>query len=275
MNLDFLKNVEVKEVVTKAKVSKATLDKFPVEGADFRVFSNGRIFTSPATADKYLLHFGAKETIIIPGKDSSEDKSKDVPVGNGLDIFSSEDWQQLAPEETILFIGIVPRDGNGKIDVYGSTSYDDDGEPKRHIDANSVTTFVKEWLVPQLETVYGIDFEENAFVDLVIAEDYKIETKSHVYSIPKTQSRGDDKGKLVFNTRKDIDVFPLVVFQPATEPEGETVDPDQTDLEDAIVEAEAENNAGMTEGVTAEGPGNVDPDPSTPSIHNDFVAKQD
>lgn len=271
MNLDFLKNAEVKEVETKKKVSKATLEKFPVEGANFRIYQNGRIFTDPATADKYNLHFGPKETVIIPGKDSTEDKSKEVPVGNGLDIFSSDDWQQLPVEETVLFVGIVPRNGNGKIDVYGSTSYDEDGSPKRSIDANSITTFVKEWLVPQLEEVYGVNFEDEGYVDLMIAEDYQIITKSHVYSIPKTQSRGDDKGKLVFNTRKDISVFPLVVFDAGTVAPEDSIDeeavgdPNQIDMVDAIAEAEETVGAETDPG---------DPDPSTPSIHNNFTVKE-
>ena len=101
MDLSFLNNVEVKEVATKAKVNRITLEKTPVAGADFRVYKNGRIFTHPDTAAKYNLAFGPKESIVIPGKDSEDDTTKEVISGNGLDIFSSENWQMLATPETV------------------------------------------------------------------------------------------------------------------------------------------------------------------------------
>jgi hypothetical protein len=236
MDLSFLKNVEVKEVAVKAKAERVKLDKSPVMGAHFRVYKNGRIFTADGTAVEYHLEFAPKEEIIVPGKDSSEDKTKEITTGNGLDIFSSENWQMIAVPQPMLFIAIVARNGNPKIDVYGSTSYDDDGVPKRSIHSNTVSSFGKDWLVPQLETVYGVDFEEVDHVDLVMATEYAIEAPltpngDRMYSIPKTVSRGDNKGDLVFLTRKNVKVFPLTVFEVA-----EVTDPAQVDLEDSIAE---------------------------------------
>ena len=109
MDLSFLKNAEVKEVAVKKKATRATLEKFPVEGADFRVYKNGRMFTAPATAGEYNLAFGPK----LEG----EGDAKAITVGNGLDIFSSENWQMISTPETIVFVGVVARQGNSKIDV--------------------------------------------------------------------------------------------------------------------------------------------------------------
>jgi hypothetical protein len=243
MDLSFLKNVEVKEVAVKAKAERVKLDKFPIEGASFRVYKNGRIFTAPTVAGEFMLEFGAKEEIIIPGKDSSEDTTKEITIGNGLDIFSSENFQMIATPTPMLFIAIVPRQGNPKIDVYGSTSYDEDGSPKRSIDSNTVSSFAKDVLVPQLEEVYGINFEEVDFVDLIMNTEYAIEAPKtpngdRMYSIPKTVSRGDNKGDLVFLTRKNVTVFPLTVFEGVAAPEGEVTDSNQINLEDSIQEVQ-------------------------------------
>jgi hypothetical protein len=254
MDLSFLKNVEVKEVAIKAKVDRVKLDKFPMKGSQFRVYKNGRIFTAEQTAVEFSLEFSAKEEIIIPGKDTDEDKTKEIVTGNGLDIFSSENWQMIATPEPMLFVAVVPRNGNAKIDVYGSCTYEDDGAPKRSITNNTVSTFGKEYLVPQLEELYGIDFEAVDYVDLVMNTEYAIEAPRGVFSIPKTVSRGDNKGDLVFITRKNITVFPLTVFEAPIETDK------QVDLEESIEEVQAEADVNKSEEVIYE----------EPSIDNNF-----
>ena len=256
MDLSFLKNVEVKEVAVKAKAERVKLDKSPVEGASFRVYKNGRIFTAESIADEFSLEFGSKEEVLIPGKDSSEDKTKEIVSGNGLDIFSSENWQMIATPAPMLFVAVVPRNGNPKIDVYGSCTYEEDGTPKRSIHNNTVSTFAKEFLIPQLEEVYGVNFEEVDFVDLIMNTEYGIEAPRGVFSIPKTVSRGDSKGELVFLTRKNITVYPLTIFDGVTAPAGIEEESDehpgesdtyssgaeagQVDIEDAIAEVTSE-----------------------------------
>ena len=256
MDLSFLKNVEVKEVAVKAKAERVKLDKSPVEGASFRVYKNGRIFTAESIADEFSLEFGSKEEVLIPGKDSSEDKTKEIVSGNGLDIFSSENWQMIATPAPMLFVAVVPRNGNPKIDVYGSCTYEEDGTPKRSIHNNTISTFVKEFLIPQLEEVYGVNFEEVDFVDLIMNTEYGIKAPRGVFSIPKTVSRGDSKGELVFLTRKNITVYPLTIFDGVTAPAGIEEESDehpgesdtyssgaeagQIDIEDAIAEVTSE-----------------------------------
>ena len=244
MDLSFLKTVVVKEVEAKGKVSRVSLEKYPVEGADFRVYKNGRIFPSLAAAAEFKLDFG-------PKLGQEEEGAKAVTVGNGLDIFSSENWQMMAIEETVLFVAVVPRYKNSKIDVYGSTSYEEDGAPKRSIDANSVSAFGSDTLIGLLEEVYDVDFEANDYVDLVLNADYQIKSPGEVYSIPKIVSRGDNKGQPVFVTRVGIAIFPLTVFET---PEEATA---QVDLEEAIEEVTSPKD---TVGAT-EDDGSDDPNP--------------
>ena len=223
MDLSFLKNVEVKEVKKVSRVAKDSVKKIPVDGADFRIYKNGLIFTHPTTAIKYSLEYGNKNLIV-----QDDNTVKKTIHGNGLDIFSSENWSMVPTEETILFIAIVPREGNSKIDVYGTTSYNEDGSSKRSIDANFISTFGKDVLVDMLSDIYAVDWSIVEFIDLNIVTEYPIESPNDLYSIPKIVSRGKKKGQPTLVIRKDIKIYPLVIFE---QPDG------QVDLEDAIVEA--------------------------------------
>jgi hypothetical protein len=228
MDLSFLKNVEIKEVAVKAKAARIGLEKTPVEGADFRVYKNGRIFTHPKTAKDWELEFGPKVL---------DENEKEITAGNGLDIFCSTDWQMISTPEEMLFVAIVPREGNPKIDVYGSTTYNEDGTNKRSIDNNSISTFGADVLVELLASVYKVDWELVEHVDLVMNTEFQILAPKGVYSIPKVVSRGEKKGEPVFVTRSNISVFPLTLFTGVIV---NTVDENQVDLEDSIAEAEAE-----------------------------------
>jgi len=230
MDLSFLKDVEVIEVANKARAVRVSLEKTPVDGADFRVYKNGRIFTHPATDAKFNLEFGPK---------IENENGKLVAVGNGLDVFSSDDWQMIHTPETLLFVAIVPREGNTKIDVYPSCNYAEDGSNLRSINDNVVSTFGASSLVDMLTKVYGVDWEVIPYVDLVINTDFQIKAPREVYSIPKVVSRGKDKGESTFVTRNNIQVFPLTPFIAKEET---TVDPNQVDLEDSIAEIQAEND---------------------------------
>ena len=236
MDLSFMKNVEVKEVAAKAKVSRITLEKTPVDGADFRVYKNGRMFCHPDTAKKYDLEFGSKKIIIIKGKDGEEDTTKEATSGNALDIFSSADFTMVDLEQVVIFVGITPREGAKKLDMYGYTSYNEDGSPKRSVDANSASSFGTNSLVPMLEEIYAVDFEDKDFVDLVMVTEYQIKSPNSIYAIPKVSSRGDNKGTPMLEARKDILVYPLTVFELPVEKKGK-----QVDIEDAIENAESKS----------------------------------
>lgn len=277
MDLSFLKNVEIKEVAIKAKAERIKLNKEPVPGASFRVYKNGRIFTADSVATEHELEFTPKKEIVIPGKKNDENDTKDIVTGNGLDIFSSENWQMIATPEPMLFVAVVPRNDNPKIDVYGSTSYEEDGTPKRSIHSNTVSSFGKDVLVPLLESLYGINFEEVDFIDLIMNTEYSVKAPRGVFSIPKTVSRGKNKGDLVFLTRKNITVFPLTVFEGVPEPENVAIDTkssgaedNQVNLEDSIKEMEIKSKIE----VIAPKIKKKETEFESPNVNNDFKKNQ-
>jgi len=206
MDLNFLKSTPVQAPQRAERTATGpTLVKTPAEGAHLRLFRNGRIYPSEAFAEKYALSFLPLEE--FAGADGSV---KTIMRGNGLDFFSSDDWTGIETPTTVVFMGVVPRQGNLKIDAFQSTSYNkDDGMPDRTIYDLGANTRMKEFLVPTLETVFDINWEENRYVDIVVREDIQIKSPNDVYHIPKVVQRGEDKGKPTYVRRENIDVFPI------------------------------------------------------------------
>ena len=215
LNLEMLKGITLAEVQAPAKggSSGPRVVKEPVEGAQLRVFKNGRVYSSPGFAASFSLEYQAKleEVDTITGDVST------TVVGAGLDIFSSEGWkmaEELNLPQTLLFVAITPRQGNGKIDVFGSVQYNEDGSPKKTLLEGGPITFGKEILVPLLESVYEVNFEETPFVDLIVNTDYPMVSPNDVYILPKVVARGEKKGQASYVRRETIDIFPLTVLVP-------------------------------------------------------------
>ena len=200
MNLDFLNNVELDTVAPKAKVATP---KLPVD-ADIRVFANGRVYPSEAFAKEFALEFVKKAVDSLSGTT--------YVVGNGLDIFDSKRWGAIKgklPQE-LIFISAVPK-GVAKVDMWGSTSYDDKGEPKASVLTQGSNTFAKKQLVPMLADIYGINWETTVYVDLKVDREHTISSPTGIYHLPKLISGGKHKGEDTYIRREFIVVNPLTV----------------------------------------------------------------
>jgi hypothetical protein len=210
MDLSFLSNVEVQAPEKKERKGRTSINTVPAEGADIRVFGNGKMYPSQAFADKHALEFVPKETVEVEGKDP-----KTVVVGNGLDIFSSSSWGMINIEQEVIFLAVVPKSAP-KVDVWNSTKYDEDGNPKASVFTQGVNTFAKTRLVPMLATSYGVDWDKVDYVDLQVVETQPIVSPTGVYAIPKIVSTGERKGEADYVRRENINVCPVIVVE-ATE----------------------------------------------------------
>lgn len=206
MNLDFLKDVEVEAIKKSAPKGKTSVPSLPTE-ADLRVFPNGKVFPSEAFAAKMNLEFQARKNVAPEG----EDPQLEV-VGNGLDIFRSSEWGMLkgALEQEVLFMCTVPK-ALAKVDMWGSTKYEEDGSPKASVLTQGANTFAKKRLVPMIAEVYGINWDEALFVDLSFNEEYPIVSPTGIYHLPKIVSTGEKKGTATYIRRENLTICPLVV----------------------------------------------------------------
>lgn len=214
-DLSFLKKATVAEpVATTRSGGGSTLVKLPVEGAHLRVFKNGRVYPSEKLAEDFGLHYLPKQEIIDP-----EGNMEVSVVGNGLDIFSSDDWKQVQGlEERILFVAAIKRQEKPgklapKMDLFGSCQYKE-GLPATDIYTQGPSTFGKTRLVHMLADVYGVNWDESKFVDVVISfENEMPKTIENVYQLPKLIQRGDNQGKAEYIRRENLNIYPIFVLE--------------------------------------------------------------
>ena len=234
MNLDFLKDVQLETVKTTAPAARTKKVRLP-ENADIRVFSNGQIYPSKAFADANNLEFTAKDAV----------------KGNGMDIFPSTEWAMLsALPEKVIFGAVVPKD-EAKVDVWGSTKYDEKGEPKASVLTQGSATFGKNRLVPMLADCYDIDWENTDYVDLKFLTDTPMVSPNGIYIVPKIVSAGPKKGEPTYIRRENLNICPLVVVD-------SEADPIPTTPEEVVASAQGDEVPAIDEAadpVEAEGKG--------------------
>jgi hypothetical protein len=210
---DFLDSVELVEVVEETKeVVSRKLEYNPTNGADFRVFADGRIFPSLALVEELGLEY----------------TDKDAAKGNGFDVFSTKAWDfypKNAPAHAVL-ISVVSK-ALPKVDVFSTTRYNADGSPISSVIDQGASTFGKELLL-LLEDVYNpepANLEEAAtymplltnkkFIDLKILTAKRIATKDDIYYIPKMVTKGKDAGSIEHIRRENLSLHPLAIYTDA------------------------------------------------------------
>lgn len=197
MSLDFLKKISLQSnAVVKSPIArtKSNVAKTP-ENADLRVFRNGGVYPSAALVAACNLQY--------VGKDVEE-------KGNGFDIFSSKSFLNTAHlPDAFLFIALVPKNA-GKVDLFASTTYNEDNTAKSDVLTQGAVTFGLE-LLEMIKTVYGVELKEGqSFIDLKIMKDSPSNTDDNIYWIPKTVNRGPKKGEVTLERRENLDLYPLV-----------------------------------------------------------------
>lgn len=240
-DLSYLKKVVLEEVpanVPGTRTGVSSLVKQPTD-ADLRVFKNGRVYPSAAFLEANGFEYQAKiETV-----DPITGDVKVAVVGNGLDIFSSVNWSMVKGlEEEVIFCALVPRQGNPKIDLWGSCQFKD-GLPTSTLLEQGASTFGKTALVDMLASAYGVDWSTAKYVDLKVELDIPMVSESDVYHLPKLVARGENKGKATYVRRELINIFPLSVV--ATE----TSEDSAPDITNAL-----ENKVDDTQKIFAEEP---------------------
>jgi hypothetical protein len=245
--LGFLKDAKLasNEVVKPAVVRSSTAKPRNPETADLRVFKDGSVFPSAALVNEYKLGYQKKDA---------------AEKGFGFDVFLSKEYpntQSWPKEQQIILIASIKKDA-GKVDLFSSTVYDENGEPVSDVMTQGANTFGKNLLEWVKETYGEEPTEEKPYVDLVIARTNALVTDTGIYYVPKRVSRGEEKGKVTLVTRENLTLFPLV---PASWTE-ETEEPAGPITEEAEAAEVAKDNGGQEAESDAIGRGSVVEDPA-------------
>ena len=232
MNLDFLKNIKLQPnsaVKTAVARTSSAVARNPTE-ADIRIYKNGSVYPSDKLVAQCGLTYQPK---------TAEDK------GNGFDVFKSTDFINTKGSGlSALFIALIPRK-EGRIDLFASTTYEEDGTPKADVLTQGANTAGKE-ILEMINEMYGVQIPEGKdFIDLIIVTENPLNTEDGIYWIPKVVSRGEKKGQVDLCRREDTTIYPLVPLS-LVNPESELVTDttetgvteSQTDLSPAVQESD-------------------------------------
>lgn len=224
MDLGFLNDISLTK--TEARTRSASIDTTPVDGADLRLFSDGRMYPAAQLVEDHSLEYVAK------GEE----------VGNGYDIIDTKHFPNYPQANPRLVMVALTAKDNPKVDLFGSVGYNPDNSAKSSVLTQGSSTAGK-WLIDMLLEVYGEDlFGENKFVDLIINLDFGLTTPNNIYQLPKKVNRGINKGDITYQRRTDTELWPLtllvaedVIVEDETSPIMEEV-ADQPQTEESSVE---------------------------------------
>lgn len=227
--LSFLKSAKLEEVEEKKRPSGATKEFNPNPAVlAIRVWRDGRVYPSQALVDKFNLEYqsGRYETKDIPEvKDDQGNVTQPAGVkrvftpsetpGNGFDVIDSRLLVGYHAEGHMLFIGAVPKT-EGKVDLFSTTRYKEDGSPMTTVMSQAAATFGKDVLVSAIRDIYGVELgDKKEYVDMMIVDEIEgvkiTETfsKPIIYA-PKRVVRGANQGKPDYVRRENMTLYGFV-----------------------------------------------------------------
>lgn len=168
---------------------RAPKEKNPT-GMTVRVYANGEVYPSKELTEKYELEY--------VNRDSTE-------KANGIDVIDSTEWTPMASQPRVILFGITPKQ-EPKVDLFASCKFNDDGTPKASVMTQGSTSDELLNLVRSL----GFLTSEQKYVDLVLIEQYPINTKDGLAYIPKIVSRGPKKGEKDYERRENVTFYAVV-----------------------------------------------------------------
>ena len=143
------------------------------------------------------------------------------PVGNGFDVIDTREWGQWKmPEHNMLFIGASSKDAP-KIDLFGSTVYDDKGTPSNTVMEQGAATYGKAVLLNTIKELYGIELtDDKEYVDMmVVAEldgvNINAQFSKPITLAPKKVSRGKDIGQMDYVRRENMTLYGFIPAEQA------------------------------------------------------------
>lgn len=242
--LDFLATATINDVAEKtvARMGGPRKQRNP-EGLAIRLFRDGSVYPSQELVDKFNLEYTAKDS---------------DTQNNGFDVIDISLYPTFQLGQRILIISPVSRK-NGKVDLFGSTTYNEDGSPKASVLEQGSKTFGMDDLIPAIQEIYNINMsKENGveFVDLVLVanpatnEPWSLPNGKTITYIPKKVSRGEAKGTISTIRRENPSFYaflPLAMTQESPAEVKEEVKATELPAEGTVVSSPAVNVANSSE----------------------------
>jgi hypothetical protein len=196
--LDLIKKgVAINANPEKETTRRTSKEKNPIF-SELRIYWDGSIYPSAKAVETWNLEYPSSTAAV---------------KGNGFDVIDSRKFTNTAASTTpFLMITAIPKN-EAKIDIFGSCRYDGIA-PMSSVMTQGSNTF-GETLLTMLKEVYGTVVEKGDYVDLDIIVDNELAeslatSTNNIYHIPKTISRGPDKGTQSYTRRENLTMNILI-----------------------------------------------------------------
>lgn len=213
MSLSFLKTIKVEEAAAPKRGGGGARKPWnPLLPFAIRLWKSGAIFPSQQLTERFDLEYRDKPP-------ADKEAAKAHVAGIGFDVFASADSKQFTAEQPLVWISPVEK-SQPKVDLFGSTGWDEEGKPLTSVMDQGATTFGKNILLPLILTTYGITINDEGFIDLVLLgrdeeeaqEPFTLPNGKHLAYMPKRVSRGEAIGELTYAKRESPMVFVLYPY---------------------------------------------------------------
>lgn len=228
---EFLNKVTVDETMVKTTAPRKggpKKERNPESGLKIRVFYDGSVYPSQELVDKFNLEYSNRPEEV-------EGKKTPTIGGFGFDVIDSKlfpAFKGIPEGQRVLFIAPVMKSA-AKVDLFGTTNYNDDNTPKASVLSQGNKTFGADSFIPMLEAAYGVGLkklvskpidqgngsvgEEESYDDGLESIDLEFIAnpstdqpwEMKVAFIPKTVSRGKDKGTVTTTRRENVNLYVL------------------------------------------------------------------
>jgi hypothetical protein len=199
--LSFLSQVTVVAVESVKKPAARVAKQWQPLTADLRIWSSGAVFPSADLIAEFSLEYTNKNTPEV--------------VANGIDIIDIAEMAAISTPQRFIAMSVTAK-SESRIDLFGITRYAEDGTPTASVAEQGSATFGKEYLLPLLKEVYGVEPNEEGFIDLNIVRSMPFTSANGIFRFPKLVSRGAQKGEVSYVRRENQTVYALVVVETPT-----------------------------------------------------------
>lgn len=208
--LSFLSQVTVAAVESVKKPVARVAKQYQPLTADLRIWTSGAVYPSAALIAEMGLEYLPK---------GADDKAY------GFDIIDIAEMAAITSPERFLAISMTEKTAS-RVDLFGMTRFDEAGAPLSSVAEQGSATFGKESLLPLLKEVYGVEPNEEGFIDLVIHRATPFTSPNGIFRFPKVVSRGAQKGEVSYVRRENQTVFPLIAVESSVFGDGSMTDSD-------------------------------------------------
>lgn len=164
----------------------------PPTGLVLRIWASGAVYPSQELVDTFDLEY--KNALTTEQEEAIKAGTMEKPnMGFGFDIADSAEFGfiNVGGNRCLIISPVRKDDEAGRVDLFNTTRFNEDGTPKLSVMDQGLVTFGKDFLIPKIEEIYKIIFAQPA--------------QPAVEAKPAVPAETDSEGKVIKSARPAVE----------------------------------------------------------------------